>query len=253
MALEDLFAGIGGGLKGGLNAYTWQKEHQQKDREIDQRKEVAQLRGEIQMLIANANNQTKKDLHDDPSGSVIAQQEGADRRFFGVSGNTQLMETGRMNRFSGVSGDTRYRTDAQVGMNDQDNLVRTYVADQSNNTTRRGQDITFDLGRIRDTTARRGQDISADTAANAEFGRNDRSANELNNPRPLGGTGFITPPSGGSKTPIVPFDPRKPKAPTAASPAPQSGSGRSTPKIGDKRTVGGQNYEWDGKGWKLIK
>lgn len=155
--LEDILAGVGGALKGGLEGFTWGKEFQQKERAISSREEIARLRDEIRLMIAQANEGGRMARHEAPSGSVVAQQEGATKR-------TGMVQEGQNFRFT-MGDNTRRR--AQDIYQEQ-GVMRDL-------TQRRRQDFNFDLGVMRDNTRRRAQDITERLGTSAESGRNTRA------------------------------------------------------------------------------
>jgi hypothetical protein len=63
MALEDILAGIGGGVKGALDAYSWQKQQQADDEDRELNRE--RIRAEIQTMLARVSR-----APDDPAEAV---------------------------------------------------------------------------------------------------------------------------------------------------------------------------------------
>lgn len=166
--LEDILAGVGGALKGGLEGFTWGKEFQQKERAISSREEIARLRDEIRLMIAQANEGGRMARHETPSGNVVTQVEGANTRTAATNASREGIAEGR----NAVTTRGQDITE-QLGM-------------RRDETTRRGQDFGFTLGGMRDETTRRGQDISSTTTrrgqdiserlgTSAETGRNTRA------------------------------------------------------------------------------
>jgi hypothetical protein len=140
--IDDALAGLAGALKGGWDAFTWAKEFEQKDRQLNNQVEIARLRDEIRMMAIEAGLLK----HQTPSGNVVAQQAGAAARNDADNQTTRDVAAGNQ----------------QVTMRGQD--ITKELGIMRDVTQRRGQDFTFDLGVIRDNTTRRGQDITSETA-----------------------------------------------------------------------------------------
>lgn len=152
MGLSEVLSGIAGGAKGAAAGFSWQKEFGQKEREISSREEIARLRAEVQQMINEANNSTRRDVAN----------TGADSRrdVAGITANSR--ET-----VASTNADSR---ETVAGLN---NTSRESIAGQRDQTARRGQDFQFDLGKLRNATARRGQDI---TSADSRYGVDTRSS-----------------------------------------------------------------------------
>lgn len=167
-AADQILAAIGGGLSGGARGYQWAEEFDQKDREIDNKKEVARLQGEIRMMLESMKETGRNERYATPSGNVVAQQAGATQR------NTDDNET------------TVAVADGRNAVTTRGQDITQSLGIARNDTTRRGQDLNFTLGGMRNSTAlfgiktgaettRRGQDMTSATAANAEAGRGTRA------------------------------------------------------------------------------
>lgn len=168
MALDDILAGVAGGLEGGLASYSWQKDYQQRDRKIDADSEIKRLQQEVRIMLESMKEGGRNERYAQPSGNVVAQQAGA-------TGRTELT-TGTQRD---IATDRNAVTTRGQDINESLGLLR-------NDTTVRGQDLNFELGGMRDATARRGQDVGAATTrrgqdfgftlgTNAESGRATRA------------------------------------------------------------------------------
>lgn len=169
---EQIFAGLSGAISGGLKGYTWEQEHAQKNREIDNRKEVALLQAELRSMIAEMNERGR----DGRSAATIQSRE----TIAGQNNDTRELIAGQNN-------DTRETIAAgrdETTRRGQD--ITESLGIRRDGTTRRGQDFQFDLGVMRNNTTQRGQDISATTqrrgqditqqlGISAEGGRNTRA------------------------------------------------------------------------------
>lgn len=147
--MDDLLAGIGGALEGGLKGYTWGKEFAQKDREINNRKEVAQLREEIRLMLESMKEGGRNDRNaqNATSRETVAGANNTSRETI-AEGRNETAETIATGRNA-------------VTTRGQD--ITQSLGIMRNDTTRRGQDFGFTLGGMRDDTTRRGQDIGATT------------------------------------------------------------------------------------------
>jgi hypothetical protein len=178
MASEDWLAGIGGGLQGGLGGFTWAKEFDQKDRQIESQREIARLRDEIRLMLAQIGAGSREKIADANIGSR--------EKIAGANIDSRESITGaNIDSREKIAGQRDTTTRRGQDITQQLGIGR-------DTTTRRGQDFQFDLGVMRDTTARRGQDVGATTtrrgqdltrttATEAEGGRNTRAtdANRL--------------------------------------------------------------------------
>jgi hypothetical protein len=165
MAGEDVLAGIAGGIRGGIDSWSWRQKYEQDDRAIDQRKEIADLRAQVQLMIAQVNGDTRRDV-------VGAQQAGATERNTANIGSREKIageaEAGRNTRWMNPSGNATLSANTSMRNTDANNALRRYGIDTTDVTARRGQDIGA-------TTTRRGQDIGAATATRGQdltFGTN---------------------------------------------------------------------------------
>jgi hypothetical protein len=187
MGWEEVAAGIGGGLSAGVNQYNWQKDYEQKDRAIDSRTQIEQLKLEVREMIAQLNEQGRNERWATPSGNIQTQQQGATER-------ATMAEEGRNDRWATPSGNAflssetsrrgqdlnfdlgiRRDTTTQRGQDITATTARR-GQDVGATTSRRGQDLTFKTAEMRDVTDRRGQDLGATTQAANEQGRNTRAA-----------------------------------------------------------------------------
>lgn len=82
MGWDVAFQGLGAGIQGGLDAYSWQKEHKLRDRQLDQEDEMIglrreQIRAEIDAMLARVNAPQEDSLEGidtvDESGNPIRQ------------------------------------------------------------------------------------------------------------------------------------------------------------------------------------
>lgn len=171
MGLSEVLSGIAGGAKGAAAGFSWQKEFGQKEREISSREEIARLRAEVQQMINEANNSTRRDVantgadsrrdvaetaagsrvdvanitqgganyrHDTASGDTTAREAGADRRL------TKNLDFG-MTKLNRDSADRRYgidtrSSDSRYGVDTRSGDSR-YATETGAETTRRGQDV----------------------------------------------------------------------------------------------------------------
>jgi hypothetical protein len=236
-----VWAGIGGAAEGLAKGYSWQKEHEQKDRAISSREEIARLREEIRQMIADATNRTRVEVagigassrenvagigatsrenvatinqtganyrHDAVSGDTTAREAGADRRLTRNIDFGYDLEAGRNRRHTTPSGN------AVLGSE-----TTRRGQDIGAATSRRGQDLTFQLGT-------RGQDVTASTAARGQDVRS-RDSRYSADKRNAMFQGIFGP------TPITPTSSPQPQEPPppadAAAPAPTPAPTGRTP------------------------
>lgn len=179
---------IGAAGEGALEGYSWAQDQKFKkaqadtaNRALNQKDEIARLNAEIKTMLEGMKESGRNERHDTASGSVVAQQEGANTRAAANNATRDTIarmtdetrrgeETGRNTRFE--SGITSKGILARM----QD-ATRRYGIDTGASTARRGQDLNYDLGSerndlteqgqmldygadvMRDGTTRRGQDI----------------------------------------------------------------------------------------------
>lgn len=152
--MDDILAGVGGALEGGLKGFTWSKEFQQKDREINNRKEVALLQQEIRQMLASMSDTRARDIAgaNNTSRETVAGVNNASRETIAGANNAsrETIATGR-----------NATTERGQDITQQLGILR-------NDTTRRGQDFGFTLGTDRNETTRRGQDIGATTTRHGQ-------------------------------------------------------------------------------------
>ncbi len=190
MNAQAWLAGVGGALEGAAKGYSWQKEYDQKERGLDIREQIAQLREEIRQKIAemteggrNARHetpsgdtlvrtQTQRDIADTteagrnarwsvPSGNTLFTEAGRDRRWNTPSANTELTELGRNTRWATPSGNARLGSE-----------TTRRGQDIGASTARRGQDLTFSLGTSGQQVTQRGQDVTSQDRRYATDRRN---------------------------------------------------------------------------------
>lgn len=159
-----ILQGVGAAAEGGLEGYTWAKDYEQKDRGIDSRAEIARLNAELKDMAIKAGIYK----HDTASGSVVAQQQGANQRAAASNETRRSIaelnaevqrgnESGRNERFEkGIT--------ARGLWQETQDRTRREIAGQRDKTTRRGQDIGAATAADRNETTRRGQDINNENA-----------------------------------------------------------------------------------------
>lgn len=130
MAGIDFLAALGGGLESAGKGLSFAQQFEEDQRQFDEtnatnktkiaeQNEIARMKLEIQEMIARLK------------------EGGLNNRWGTPSGNVQLQEQGRNDRWGTPSGN------AELGAI----------------TQRRGQDLTFDTNKMRDTTVQRGQNM----------------------------------------------------------------------------------------------
>lgn len=173
MGLDTVLQGIGGALKGGLDAYSWQQEYAQKDRELAQRKDVETLKLEIRTMLAELAEKGRNDraeLSSDTTrrGQDLTASTAADR-------NATTQRGQDLNFNLGMTRDTTTRRgqDLDFRTGEMRDATTRRGQDVGASTQRRGQDLTFKSAEMRDFTDRRGQDMNAATAAAGQKSRED--------------------------------------------------------------------------------
>jgi hypothetical protein len=160
-AAEQILAAIAGGLQGGYEGYTYAKDYEQKEREIDNRKEIARLNGELRLMFEQLRTSGSDKRNQDSIEGRLEQerirQGGADAR--NSADNSTVVTV------AGMRDETARRG--------QD--LDFFLGSERNANTRRGQTMNFTLGLQRDQTDRRGQDITQQLGMDAEKGRENRS------------------------------------------------------------------------------
>jgi hypothetical protein len=177
MGLDVLLGALGGGFEGAAKGYSWQKEYEQQDRRLDQQNELAKLREDVRLMVEYLREGGREGRWDRPSGNVVTQQQGAmdrlevteagrDTRHATPSGNQLAALEGAFSRHITPSGnalvaeegrDERWMTPSANARMQADTTRRGQ--DIGSGDRRRGQDLTFDAGTMRDETTRRGQDM----------------------------------------------------------------------------------------------
>jgi hypothetical protein len=165
---------LGGALRGGLETYQTERDAREKRREFDvtsglkeeqlaAMREIAEMRAEVQRTIADLVD----GRHDRPSGNAQLAAETA-----------AAAEDGRNSRWSTPSGNAKMTFDtaaaAEAGRNSRW-ATPSGNATLGAETTRRGQNMTFDLGKLRNATTERGQDIGAGVATRGQDAATDRA------------------------------------------------------------------------------
>ncbi|MCC6989960.1 MAG: hypothetical protein IT181_13225 [Acidobacteria bacterium] len=158
--------GVGGALEGGFEGYSWAKELQQKDRQIDQREEIVRLQDETRRMLetlkengrntrAADTNQTRMDIAGMTAETAANAESGRNTRFEkGITAKGLWQEMQDRTRRRGQD-----LTDENA---DQRDATTRRGQDMSSATARRGQDIGAGTARMRDETTRRGQDLGAE-------------------------------------------------------------------------------------------
>jgi hypothetical protein len=210
----ELLQGLGAAGEGALDGYTWGKQYEQRNREIDQRGEIARLQGEIRAMVAGMTEAGRNERHATPSASVVAQQEGATARTDATNMTrtniTEMLEGGRDRRHATPSGST---VAAQEGATERTGMnisARDMWNRMSDTTRRRGQDISQGTAEMRDETQRRGQDFGLGATVlrdgTARRGQDMRTA-----PGARGG-GLPSPDEAGLEAPAAPAAPAPDRA-----------------------------------------
>lgn len=132
MGWGDVLAAVGGGLKGIEGVQTHDENLALEHEKMANAVKIADMRAEVQAMIASMNEGGRNDRWGTPSGNTVATVQGA---------NTRAAAT-----------DATTRRGQDVNLN---------LGTMRDATTRRGQDTTAGTARMRDTTTRRGQDISS--------------------------------------------------------------------------------------------
>lgn len=150
MALDEILAALSGSLEGGLKGYTWAKEFEQADRKIEQDGEIKRLQTEIRLMLESMK-QGGLDSRTDKNNATR-------ETIAGVNNATKIDVT---ELTTGAQRDIAAGRQ-QVDMRGQD--ITQQLGIMRDGTVRRGQDFTMNLGVLRDGTVRRGQDTTAGTA-----------------------------------------------------------------------------------------
>jgi hypothetical protein len=156
--LGHILEGLAAGGKGAMDAYTWQKEHEQRDRVSETRAEIARLHAETRAMLEQLKEGGRAERHATPSGSVIAQQAGATERA-GVANETRAA-IAEMNADVQRANEGGRNTRFDKGI-----TARSLWERMQDLTQRRGQDLRHDEAGARNVTTRRGQDLNAAAAA----------------------------------------------------------------------------------------
>jgi hypothetical protein len=179
MNAQAWLAGAGGALEGAAKGWSWEKDYQQKERGLDIRETIAQLREEVRQKIAELTEAGKKERHETPSGDTLVKEKGAtertntteagrNTRWSTPSANTLFTEEGRNTRWNTPSANatlaetgrnTRWATPSGNATLGSETTRRGQ--DIGASTARRGQDLTFSLGTSGQQVTQRGQDIGS--------------------------------------------------------------------------------------------
>jgi hypothetical protein len=225
--IDAIMSGIGGALKGGVDAFTWQQEYGQKERALDSRNQIEQLKLDVRTMLAELAESGKNERWATPSGNVQAQQTGANDRAAGVQEGQDrrldVVEQGRNQRWFEPSGNAVLGSETARRGQDMTSSTARRGQDFTAGTARRGQDLTFKTGEMRDFTTQRGQDMSAATAAAGQ----DTARTIAGMPARASGSGvnFYDRPAG--QTPVTTTRPSVPGAPPIVAPgggAPSAGN-----------------------------
>lgn len=154
----ELLQTVGAAGEGALDAYAWQKKYAQDERALEQRGEIAKLNAEVRAMLESMKEGGRAQRHETPSGSVVAQQEGANSR-------TSATNETRA-RIAEMNADVQRNNESGRNRRFEDSIsARDIWTRLRDATARRGQDVTAGTASMRDTTTRRGQDLGAEAAA----------------------------------------------------------------------------------------
>lgn len=151
---ESLLAGLAGGLKGGLNQYSWQKDYEQKDRQIVSNAEMQRLRQYVLLALGDVRAKSALDVAGAKAAADLTKAQelnaGRERVAKTITASQEiiakLQEGGKNTRFDRPSGNVL-----------TEEFGRNMRWDRSSGNA--------NLGAF---TTQRGQDITAATAANAQ-------------------------------------------------------------------------------------
>ncbi len=178
MAWDLALQGIGAGLGGALDAYTWQQEHALKKQTATDRSDIERLKLELREMLAQLAEDGKNTRHTTPSGSVIAQQSGATARTKmtqeGANARAKMTEDGRNARWKEPSGNAKLGAETTRRGQDITAVTQRRGQDISATTQRRGQDLNVDTNRDRNRATLRGQDLNFGARLAEEAGRQQR-------------------------------------------------------------------------------
>lgn len=210
--LGEILQGLGAAGEGALEGYTWGKQYEQKNREIDQRAEIARLNGEIRTMLETMKEGGRESRHATPSGSVVAQQEGATARTDATNMTrtniAEMLEGGRNARHATPSGNVLATQDGATERTNLTISARDMWNRMSDATRRRGQDISQGNAEMRDETQRRGQDFGLGTSVMRDG--TTRRGQDMRTPPGARGGGLPAPDDAGLEP--------EPTAPTAPAP-----------------------------------
>lgn len=134
---SDVMAAVGGGLSGFEHKREQDDASKLEHEKMAQQERIASMREEVRQMIADAGLDAKRDMHDTPSGSVIAQQTGANGR---ADQRTATTERGQ---------------DLNFNLGTQRDATTRELGTQRDATTRRGQNMSS-------ADRQRGQNLSDD-------------------------------------------------------------------------------------------
>lgn len=177
---RGILAGVTGALEGGIKGYSYENQQQIERQKLAQAQEIAELRLQVQQMIASMNEDGRNGRHDTPSGDTIVKEGGANTRAVDANQNridVANIGAGSRERVASVNNDARLSgIDRQIegafgraqlaedGRNKRWGTTSANARLQSD-TTRRGQDTRSADSRFgvttRDATERRGQDVSS--------------------------------------------------------------------------------------------
>lgn len=161
MGVGEVLSAIGGGLKGGLDAYSWQSEQDLSRKKLQQQDEISRLTNEIRLMIAQANGASRENVAGvgAKSRENVANINAGSRE--NVANITSKSREGIAAHQTDYLYDKLFTDDSRQREEEQGRNDRWGTASGNarlgSQTTRRGQDITAG-------TAQRGQDITAETA-----------------------------------------------------------------------------------------
>lgn len=161
MGWGDAFQVLGAGLGGAAQGLQYNDERKMREQEMAAKQEIARLQSEVRILLESMKETGRNTRHENPSGSVIAQQEGATERT-GMTTDTQrdiatMNEAGRNYRWGQPSGNVTATNESRERVNRATLDARQAVEE----FLEQGRNTRFNVGQA---TTRRGQDISAGTA-----------------------------------------------------------------------------------------
>lgn len=153
-ALDAVLAGISGGVKAGLGQYGWEKEYEQKNRQIDANTEIQRLRQELAVQLQSMKGDVARDVADTRA------QQARDVEDARVRGRTDSAR---------IAAEARGASDeAQKLINQWTNSSRERIAAGVQEGENRRWDTPSGNAKIGAATTQRGQDIAARTARSGQ-------------------------------------------------------------------------------------